>query len=558
MFFIFSLRVIFDVSRPLSHQLRNRSKSVDPFRDLNDPRLVKSHLPLPSNTQTATIPSSLQSHSPNHLDTTITHLDPEYQSQSHTTPSVKPALLVYPLIQGETASCTMLTRSNRLPVTDLSFTFDSDSDEVAGVSSLQLPPSPPLIAHSHFGLNFNEPAPKFSLLDPAYDEVSPFTPCFDQAQDGELTLPFSQIARSQSPLFGATTKPLYVPQLDESFFRPDFDLSTFVEQDHAIEDSTSLNGGFISQSQTAFSSFTALPPLPSTFSSRIPTYPFDTFSEPRNNYTIYDADANLDSPTCPELDASPYIAGCPSDFTTSPLFNSDESASLPTPVYMDCAPLFPGLNLHDKVPLTPVVIKEEIKSEDTSCVEEAEYEEEYQPKPSRTRKRVPVGDGPRGTNGKRIFTGTRSVEYPKLPVDAPIQARYVRSSFLSFRSSAELTCFLLSRKYKTSSRTSLKPVPKAMARSVASLRGRSFSDTQSPSSLTTDNFLDESDLPADVVATVVAKRTQNTLSARLSRQRKAEHLRELEDMCENQAELIRSKDERIEWLEGELERYQNV
>lgn len=120
------------------------------------------------------------------------------------------------------------------------------------------------------------------------------------------------------------------------------------------------------------------------------------------------------------------------------------------------------------------------------------------------------------------------------------------------------TLYFVSRKYKTSSRTSLKPVPKAMARSVASLRGRSLSGTQSPSSLTMDDLIDESDLPADVVATVVAKRTQNTLSARLSRQRKAEHLRELEDMCENQAELIRSKDERIEWLEGELERIQNV
>lgn len=176
-----------------------------------------------------------------------------------------------------------------------------------------------------------------------------------------------------------------------------------------------------------------------------------------------------------------------------------------------------------------------------------------------------AGVAPRGPDGKRIFTGIRqSTTIPILPIDAPIQART----------------------YKTESRTSRKAVPVSIARTIPGGRERTSSigaggggddskprlapappiaGSPVPIAVAAVNAVEAAGSPSPgaagggleiddaTLSLVERKRRANTIAARVSRERKAAHVANLEgQVAEKEARIeellkvVQEKDEELD------------
>lgn len=218
-------------------------------------------------------------------------------------------------------------------------------------------------------------------------------------------------------------------------------------------------------------------------------------------------------PTFPELrlthDTS--VGGPSSTIVSAPIPAQVVPLSLP-------AAAFPATAATDESPSLPPLVEDD--------EDDLEDDEEYIPsppsasdssRPASVRKRKPIGNGKRDEQGKRIFTGTRvNHTVPILPFDAPVQKR----------------------EYKGESKTSRKVVPKAMARSIPIQRRRNVSVGVDELAATAgDDKLDDETLDL-----VQQKRKANTIAARISRAKKADHLAGLEnkvaELTEENAALV--------------------
>lgn len=132
------------------------------------------------------------------------------------------------------------------------------------------------------------------------------------------------------------------------------------------------------------------------------------------------------------------------------------------------------------------------------------------PRPPTKRQRSSGSQQPSGSAAAR-FTGTRNTSIPLLDLDAPTQKRDYAGP---------------------QSKTSKRAVPAAAARKVAALRAHAEEAGV--------------ELGQEIEQSIEEKRRQNTVAARKSRQRKAEHLQSLED-------AIRALQDRQEQLELEVQ-----
>ena len=112
---------------------------------------------------------------------------------------------------------------------------------------------------------------------------------------------------------------------------------------------------------------------------------------------------------------------------------------------------------------------------------------------------VPMVDEEQRSSKRRAFTGTGNVSLPPVDVTAPTQTRTYAGP---------------------PSKTSKRPVPAAAAKKVAALK--------------TVSEQTGADVEAEIAKSVEDKRRQNTVAARRSRMRKAEHLTGLEDTIRQQ------------------------
>lgn len=129
------------------------------------------------------------------------------------------------------------------------------------------------------------------------------------------------------------------------------------------------------------------------------------------------------------------------------------------------------------------------------------------------------------------FTGTRNSKIPHIPVDAPTMSRsYIIPSSTSRKRSA--------------------PTASPAPPTKKSSRARRTSPSPTAAYENPEEPYDPSMLPSAVLSAIEIKRRSNTLAARLSRNRKAEHLKELME------ELEKVKAERDEWIEkaGDFEK----
>lgn len=117
------------------------------------------------------------------------------------------------------------------------------------------------------------------------------------------------------------------------------------------------------------------------------------------------------------------------------------------------------------------------------------------------------------------FTGTRKTSVPLVDLDAPIAPRYAIVLSKSVLNIA-LMFFLYRSHYTAPSRTSRKDVPVLMQRHFKKQKRDISADAT------------EGELEPDAKAEIESKRKANTIAARRSRQRKAEHLKSLETSLE--------------------------
>lgn len=128
---------------------------------------------------------------------------------------------------------------------------------------------------------------------------------------------------------------------------------------------------------------------------------------------------------------------------------------------------------------------------------------------------------------KDKFTGTRNTKLPMIDMDAPTMSRswVIPASTSRKRASSVLA------DVSAPSKAASSPASKKRATG----RGRKASVTPS---ITADEAEEIDDLPDEVLTAIELKRRQNTLAARRSRQRKANHLAELSSQIESlQAEV---------------------
>lgn len=137
---------------------------------------------------------------------------------------------------------------------------------------------------------------------------------------------------------------------------------------------------------------------------------------------------------------------------------------------------------------------------------------------------------------KDKFTGTRNTKIKAIPLDAPT----------------------IQKNYAVPSATSRKRAPSAVVATKlisggsgakSNKRAKRDSTPQSPQvvemPIAPDSSVNPEDLPEDLLTAIELKRRQNTLAARRSRMRKAEHLNELKS-------AIEERDQRIAALEEEV------
>lgn len=117
-----------------------------------------------------------------------------------------------------------------------------------------------------------------------------------------------------------------------------------------------------------------------------------------------------------------------------------------------------------------------------------------------------VEAGARSQSGKRLFNGTRSTAFEIVPLDAPIQKR----------------------NFSTPSRTSRKRLPKAVERILPAAKRQGLKSVKVEEDEEEEYVEKEAeDLPKAVEDLVERKRKENTLAARVSRQRKKDSLEAL-------------------------------
>ena len=148
-------------------------------------------------------------------------------------------------------------------------------------------------------------------------------------------------------------------------------------------------------------------------------------------------------------------------------------------------------------------------------------------------------------SAKDKFSGTRNTKIAAIPIDAPTMSRFIFSFFLH---RPRLTPFFL-RSYIIPSATSRKraaPATTATTKKAKAPRSRrsstpfeSFDNPAEP--------YDPSELPDELLSAIEIKRRSNTIAARISRNRKAEHLKGL------QIEIDRLSAERDEWRQKALD-----
>lgn len=272
--------------------------------------------------------------------------------------------------------------------------------------------------------------------------------------------------------------------------------------------------------------------------------------------------ASLDSP----LELSPYDGTVdPSEIGSSPYFDTEDAMHLPP--FDWSLPLFPSIESATGVGASDegaggsnegaggsnemggVVSPHEVSPVPTSRISSPEPElmdkddDEYRPTTpapsdddslpstrSGSRKRRASSAAPRDpSTQKRVFTGSRSAPITSLiPSDAPIQ----------------------SRTYLLPSSTSRKALPIAVSRSLPRTAGTRRKKVPAIE----EGAPEASELPEEIVLTVEAKRSQNTLAARKSRERKARYLAELEsrvDEQEGEIGELKREVERLKRLCGE-------
>ncbi|KAM0786668.1 hypothetical protein ACM66B_002116 [Microbotryomycetes sp. NB124-2] len=137
---------------------------------------------------------------------------------------------------------------------------------------------------------------------------------------------------------------------------------------------------------------------------------------------------------------------------------------------------------------------------------------------------------------KDKFTGTRNTKIKPIPLDAPtVQKNYaVPSATSRKRAPSVVASKLVAGSAKSNKRARRDSTPLSPA--VAPLPD--FTGAA-------DSSINPEDLPEEVLTAIELKRRQNTLAARRSRMRKAEHLTELK-------QAIEERDQRIAALEEEL------
>lgn len=127
-----------------------------------------------------------------------------------------------------------------------------------------------------------------------------------------------------------------------------------------------------------------------------------------------------------------------------------------------------------------------------------------------------------GSGKRATFTGTRNSALPLLDADAPTQKRVYHGP---------------------PSKTSKRAIPASAARKVASLQ-----------QIAATGAVAAEDVEQEIEKSIEDKRRQNTVAARRSRQRKAEHLAHLEETVLTQGDLIeRLREESEMWMQRALQ-----
>jgi len=190
---------------------------------------------------------------------------------------------------------------------------------------------------------------------------------------------------------------------------------------------------------------------------------------------------------------SPQELSLPLPFNNnSEPFSFSANASPPAPAQL----IAPPLNQNKKRPASPPLVC----TDSTSTADDS-------PAPPKKRRQESVS-----------FTGSRNTSLPFVPLDAPTQTRtYVGPP----------------------SKTTKRVIPAAAVRKVAAIVTHHQEYTAEPSTSTSMEQLQE-----EVMKTIEDKRRQNTVAARRSRMRKAEHLQNMED-------LVATLRARVEELESE-------
>jgi hypothetical protein len=291
-----------------------------------------------------------------------------------------------------------------------------------------------------------------------------------------------------------------------------------------------------------FSRYLQLPPAESSDTALAPLLAYPSFlSLSATNGALVDPVELNDSLASP-LDfayesSSPYETVCPSEF--SPISPGLFDTEMLSPEGGWEGTLFPG---GDETGSTSTSAASPIyESTGEQTVEEKEQEEQEEDTGRQTRRTT------RQSSRKRQHSPSQSVDPPKK------RGSYTRPS--SYVPRLHSSAPIQTRRYIIPSSTSRKALPIAVSRTAPTRRLLDLP----PSSQGSNRFsIDENspealELPAEVIATVEKKREQNTRAARLSRERKANYVKELEQRDEQQRAVIDDLMEEVARLKGLLE-----
>ena len=253
----------------------------------------------------------------------------------------------------------------------------------------------------------------------------------------------------------------------------------------------------------------------------INTSPFDPSHDTFPDLVAEAFDSTLDSPLGLSALHFPFDYSPLNEYLISPLFtaraNTEELSELSsTPdLTQSSYDLFapsptPDALIESKEEAIVEEVEEDAMDEEYTAEEVKEEEEEVvEERTTRSSARKNKSSfvlelGARSATGKRLFNGTRSTAFEIVPLDAPIQKR----------------------NFSTPSRTSRKRLPKAVERILPPTKRQRLKSVKVEEEIDGDFKVEveESELPKEVEDLVERKRKENTLAARVSRQRKKENL----------------------------------